>query len=187
MAYFPMFFSLDGKKILLIGAGYIGSEKLEKLLDFTKDITIIADFISEYVQTQARKYNIKVIEKKYSLGDIKGFDIVIVAIDDIKLQEQIYKECKKQNILCNCVDLQRCCDFIFPSYIKEGDLTVAISTSGSSPAFAKLFKRYIKEKIPEDISTFLKQMRALRKELPKGKDRMQLLEKKVKEYIKRWN
>lgn len=187
MTYFPMFFSMDKKKILLIGAGYIASEKLEKLLDFTKDITILADTISSYVKDESSKYKLTLIERKYKVGDIKEFDIVIVAIDDMKLQEEIYNECKGCNILCNCVDLQRCCDFIFPSYIKEGDLTVAVSTSGSSPAFAKGFKNYLKSKIPKDIDKFLEQMKSLRKQLPKGKERMQLLEEKVREYINSWN
>ena len=66
-------------------------------------------------------------------------------------------------------------------------MTVAISTSGSSPAFAKRFKEYIRNVIPNDISSFLGSMRKLRRELPKGKERMKLLDEKVKDYIKTWN
>ena len=182
-----MFYSMNNKKILLIGAGNISSEKLEKLLDFTKEITIIAPNIDKFIINEAKIHDLTVIKREYKEDDIKGFDIVIVAVDDFSLQESIYFECKKENILCNCVDLQQYCDFIFPSYIKEGDLTIAISTSGSSPAFAKRFKEYLKNIIPSDVSSFLNQMREIRKEIPKGKERMTLLDEKVKEYIKSWN
>lgn len=187
MSYFPMFYSMNEKKVLLIGAGYIASEKLEKLLDFTTNINIIALELSDYVKEKSQEYNLNLIQREYKIGDIKGFDIVIVAIDDFDLQESIYFECKKENILCNCVDLQKYCDFIFPSYVKEGDLTVAISTSGSSPAFAKRFKEYLRDVIPNDIASFLSNMKELRTTIPKGKKRMQLLDEKVKEYIKSWN
>ena len=176
MSYFPMFYSMKNKKLLLIGAGNIASEKLEKLLDFTSNISIIASEINEYVNKKSKEYHLNIMKREYKVGDIKDFDIVIVAIDDFDLQESIYFECKNKNILCNCVDLQKYCDFIFPSYIKEGDLTVAISTSGSSPAFAKRFKEYLKNVIPNDISIFLRKMRALRSEFPKGKDRMIFLD-----------
>jgi len=187
MAYFPMFYSLENKRILLVGAGHISSEKLEKILDFTNNITIVSPKLSEYIYNKVLEYNIHIIKREYRVGDIKDFDIVIVAVDNLKVQEEIYFECKKERILCNCVDLQEYCDFIFPSYIKEGDLTIAISTNGSSPAFSKNFKKYLKNIIPKDISNFLTQMRILRKELPKGKERMKFLDEKAKEYIKSWN
>jgi precorrin-2 dehydrogenase / sirohydrochlorin ferrochelatase len=178
---------MDKKNVLLIGAGKIASEKLEKFLDFTTSITILASNFDNYIIEKAKEYDLHTIYKEYEVDDIKGFDIVVVAIDDKSLQKDIYIECKNKNILCNCVDLQEYCDFIFPSYIKEGDLTVVISTSGSSPAFAKRFKEYIKDKLPKDIKEFLEQMRGLRQTLPKGKERMKFLDKKVKEYIKSWS
>jgi len=187
MSYFPILFSLNDKKILLIGAGDIATRKLEKLLDFTTNITILSPIINEKIKELAKKHNLEIKSTKYKTGDIKAYDIVIVAIDDIKLQEEIYNECKKEKVLCNCVDLLKCCDFIFPSYIQEGDLTVSISTNGSSPAFTKEFKNYLKSKIPKDIDVFLKQMKNLRVSMPKGKERMEYLEKKVKEYFSSWN
>ena len=126
-------------------------------------------------------------KKDYEIGDAKGFDIVIAAIDDFALQESIYFETRNyNNTLCNCVDLQKYCDFIFPAYIKKGDLTIAISTSGSSPAFAKNFKEYLKNLIPNSVEDFLKEVKNLRSTMPKGRERMQFLDKKAKDYIKSW-
>ena len=79
------------------------------------------------------------------------------------------------------------CDFIFPSYIKEGALTIAVSTSGTSPAMAKHLRRYLQKLIPHNIDNFLQEMKELRKSLPKGKERMKMLDEKAKKYIKNWS
>jgi precorrin-2 dehydrogenase/sirohydrochlorin ferrochelatase len=85
------------------------------------------------------------------------------------------------------VDSVDYCDFIFPSYIKKDDLTIAVSTSGASPAMAKHLRQYLQNLIPESIGEFLKEMRNLRKTLPKGKERMKMLDEKAKKYIEDWS
>ncbi|WP_418186897.1 precorrin-2 dehydrogenase/sirohydrochlorin ferrochelatase family protein [Aliarcobacter lanthieri] len=186
MAYFPAFLKFDDKKILIVGGGNIAFEKLSHLLNFSSNITLIAKKYSSEIKTLIDENNLTYFQKKYEKTDIKFFDVVIVAVDDFDLQESIYFESRDYNILCNCVDLQKYCDFIFPSYIKKGDLTIAISTSGSSPAFAKNFKKYLLKIIPDNIDDFLKELKSLRTSLPKGKERMQFFDKKVKDYINSW-
>jgi precorrin-2 dehydrogenase/sirohydrochlorin ferrochelatase len=133
-----------------------------------------------------QQYNLTHYLKKYEKGDIKGFDIVIAAIDNFQLQEEIYLETRHYSCLCNCVDLQQYCDFIFPSYVKKGDLTIAISTGGASPAVAKQLRIFLSNLIPNSIVEFLEQMKNYRKTMPKGKERMQFLDQKAKEYIQSW-
>lgn len=186
MSYFPAFLSMDDKKILIVGGGNIAREKLEHLLCFTKDITLIAINYNDAMKDLIKNNNLKYEEKPFSNSDIEGFDIIIAAIDDMQLQKDIYFETRKYNCLCNCVDLKEYCDFIFPSFIKKGDLTIAISTSGSSPAMAKQLKMWISEKIPDSIEEFLNSMKEYRKTMPKGIERMKFLDNKVKEYIKSW-
>ena len=183
MAYFPAFIKLDNKKILIVGGGYIAHEKLEHLLDFTNDITLIAKDYNEDTKELISKQSLKYSQRGYELDDIKGFDIIIAAVDDFDLQEAIYNESRKYTCLCNCVDLPKYCDFIFPSYIKKGDLTIAVSTSGSSPAMAKNLRIWLENLIPDSISDFLTYMKDYRKTMPKGKERMDFLDKKAKEYI----
>ncbi len=184
MSYFPAFLDLSHKKILIIGGGFIAYEKLRHMLDFSLNISIVALHISKDVQKLINTHNLTHDEKAYEVGDIKGFDMVIVATDDISLQKSIYYESKNlNNCLVNSVDGVSYCDFIFPSYIKKGDLTIAVSTSGSSPAFAKLFKIYISKLIPNDIGKFLEKMKNFRNSMPKGENRMKFLDKKAKEYI----
>jgi len=187
MAYFPAFLKLDSKKILIVGGGYIAYEKLDHLLDFTQDISVIALELSDEMSSRIQKENLTYEKRAYKVGDIKEFAVVIVAVDDIPLQAEIFAESKKYNCLCNSVDSVDYCDFIFPSYIKKDDLTIAISTSGASPAMAKHLKLYLRELIPDSISEFLKEMKELRSTIPKGKERMKMLDEKAKNYIKNWS
>ncbi len=187
MAYFPAFIKLDDIKILIVGGGYIAHEKLDHLLDFTTDITIIAMEFSSDMKALIAKHDLPFEERSYDEGDIKDFAIVVIAVDDIPLQAAIFEESKQYKCLCNAVDSVDYCDFIFPSYVKKDDLTIAISTSGASPAMAKHLRHYLAKLIPDEISEFLKEMKALRKTIPKGKERMQMLDKKAEEYIKTWS
>ncbi|MEA3521977.1 MAG: bifunctional precorrin-2 dehydrogenase/sirohydrochlorin ferrochelatase [Campylobacterota bacterium] len=187
MSYFPAFIKLDNQKILIVGGGYIAYEKLDHLLDFTHDIEVIALDFSPQMMERIEKENISFEQRAYKQGDIADFSVVIVAVDDIPLQAEIFQESKQYNCLCNSVDSVDYCDFIFPSYVKKDDLTIAISTSGASPAMAKHLRRYLQNLIPEGISDFLKEMKALRKTLPKGKERMKMLDKKAEDYIKNWS
>jgi precorrin-2 dehydrogenase/sirohydrochlorin ferrochelatase len=183
MTFFPAFIKLDDKKILLIGGGNIAGEKLEKLLDFTKKITVIAPEISDSVQTMIEKNGLTVHRRRYRPEDIEGHFVVIVAVDDLSLQKEIYETCQMRHTLCNSVDSVDYCDFIFPSYTKKGSLTVAFSTSGISPSVAKYLRRAIETVIPDSIADFLEEMKQLRASLPKGKERMKLLDEKARIYI----
>jgi precorrin-2 dehydrogenase/sirohydrochlorin ferrochelatase len=186
MAYFPAFLKLDNKKILIVGGGYIAHEKLEHLLDFTQDISVIALDLSDDMAKGIENNNLNFQKRAYERGDIAEFAVVIVAVDDIPLQAEIFAESKEYNCLCNSVDSVEYCDFIFPSYIKKDDLTIAVSTSGASPAMAKHLRMYLQNLIPDSIGEFLKEMKDLRKTLPKGRERMKMLDEKAKNYIKDW-
>ncbi len=120
----------------------------------------------------------------YVKGDIQGFDIVIVATDTVDLHKEIYEEARPYRILVNSVDNTDYCDFIFPSYVQKGDLTIAFSTGGASPAFAKQIRRHFEKIIPDSVGPFLAKMKQLRREIPKGKARMKQFDKMVETYFK---
>jgi len=186
MSYFPTFLNFENKKVLIIGAGKIAHNKLTHLLDFTKNITVISPELSS-IMTDTLEYNsLEFLQRKYTHGDIRGFDIVIAAVDDISLQEDIYFESRSHRCLYNCVDIKKYCDFIFPSYIKKGDLTISISTNGSSPSFSKHLRIYLEKIIPNSVVDFLHQMKNYRTTMPKGSERMKFLDEKTKQYFDKW-
>jgi len=183
LSYFPALLKIENSKVLVVGGGNIAGDKIEKLLDFTKDITVISPDILDKTKELIDKNRLNFINREYRDGDIEGFSIVVVAVDNISLQQTIFKECQKYNILCNSVDSVEYCNFIFPSYIKRGNLIVAFSTSGLSPSVSKYLRVAIEKLIPDSIETFLDEMKKIRDSLPKGKERMKLLDQKAKEYI----
>ncbi len=172
MAYFPMFIDLDDRKILVVGGGKIAHEKLEKLVQFTKEITVITPEMSPETHQLIGDHCLTLYHRPYRSGDIAGFDLVVVATDTIDLHRRIWEESRQTRVLVNSVDDTRYCDFIFPSFVKQDDLTVAFSTAGSSPAFAKHIRRWFQSVLPEATGPFLRHMKHLRSERPKGPERM---------------
>jgi precorrin-2 dehydrogenase/sirohydrochlorin ferrochelatase len=121
--------------------------------------------------------------RNYETDDLEGMDIVIAAVNDQELQKRVFLESNTKKILCNAVDLAEYCHFIFPSVIRRGDLIVSVSTSGASPAFAKHFKRFLEKLIPTSVAEFLVALREKRASLPKGKERMKLLDEMASVFV----
>jgi precorrin-2 dehydrogenase/sirohydrochlorin ferrochelatase len=185
MAFFPMFMDMQDLKVLVVGGGNIATEKLEKLVDFTKEITVIASDVCAEAHTLIADHCLTLYQRSYREGDIGGFDIVIVATDTIDLHKMIYEESRGSRTLVNSVDNTEYCDFIFPSYVKRDDLTVAFSTGGASPAFAKHIRRHFEKILPDSAGAFLQKMKALRTTIPKGKERMHYFDTLVEAYFKK--
>ena len=184
MSFFPMYMDMTNLKVLLVGGGYIATEKLEKLVDFTTQITVITLRIEDEAKEIVDKHNLSLHNRAYAKGDIDGYDIVIVATDTPILHKEIYEESRGSRILVNSVDNTDYCDFIFPSYVQKGDLTIAFSTGGASPAFAKYIRQHFEKIIPDSVAGFLEKMKALRTTMPKGKERMKYFDDTVKQYFK---
>ncbi|RXJ99188.1 siroheme synthase [Arcobacter sp. CECT 8986] len=181
--YLPTLLNLENKNILVIGGGVIAHRKILSLLDFSTNITVISKEITEELKELIDNYKLTYLQDNYNKGYLQNIDILVVAVDDLKLQEEIYLYTRNKKVLCNFVDFKEYSDFIFPSIIKKGDITVSIATNGQSPAITKELKNYIKSLIPNDIDKFLNSMKVLRNSLPKGEKRMSLLRKKAQEYF----
>jgi precorrin-2 dehydrogenase/sirohydrochlorin ferrochelatase len=183
MSYFPALLNLENRSVLVVGGGKIASDKVERLLRFTNEITIISkDFDVRLIEV-ARENSLSTLPRAYKKGDIDSFDIVVVAVDSIALQERIFQESRTKRVLVNCVDSVELCDFLFPSVVKKGDFLVSFSTSGVSPALSRELRAYFEKIIPNSIEEFLQKMKMLRDTLPKGKKRMELFRQMAKEFI----
>lgn len=181
--YFPISYRLDDKKVLLIGAGSISDFKFQKITSYKPQlIRVIAnDFKKSFTKIDSK--NIEYIQKNFEFTDVDGFDLVIVAIDDADLQRSIYNFCKTNKILCNCVDLIDCCDFIFPSIVKRGDISIAINSNGLLPGFSAVMRTYLEKLLPKNIEDEFYKLVDLRKSLTPGKERMQLIRNKAQSYF----
>lgn len=182
-SYFPMGLRFDNKRVLLVGGGNIAVFKLKKLLMFTpkKLICIAKNFNDEFKTVMSDEMEIH--EREFRFEDLANVDIVVVAIDDPELQRGIYNECQQRKTLCNCVDLLDCCDFIFPSIVKRGDIAIAVNSNGLLPGFSAVLKNYLEETLPHGVEQSFKELVELRKSLPPGPKRMQYIREQAEKYF----
>lgn len=164
MAYFPMFVDLKNKNILIVGGGKVALRKLEKLLPFEGYITVAAPEIEPELLSAGAA---DIIMKPFCASMLKGQDMVIAATDDEKLNHKIAALCKDKKIPVNVVDNINECSFIFPSVIKQGKLSIGISTSGSSPSAAGYLKDKISDVVPEYLPKVLEYLESLRDKVKK--------------------
>ncbi|MBT4989914.1 MAG: uroporphyrinogen-III C-methyltransferase [Rickettsiales bacterium] len=146
--YLPVFLSTDKSKILLVGGGAIAVAKLRLITDFASDITVIAKEVHDEIKLLAESKDFKIIEAEFALDQLGGFDIIVAATDDSKVNAEISKHAKQQNILVNVVDDSSLSNFIFGSVVKRDNLTVAISSNGISPVLTRLIKQKIEHLLP---------------------------------------
>lgn len=184
MSFMPLYIDMKKQKILLVGGGTVATAKLEKLLFYAQNITLIAPTLTRELEDFVEYYNLKLYKRAYEKGDILPFTVVIIATEKLDIHRAIYEESRGKNILVNSVDSLEYCDFIFPSTLHKGDLTVAFSTNGISPAFSKNIADYFKSHIPDCVEDFLVQMQQLRKRLPKGKARRDHFDSLVKAFFR---
>lgn len=163
MGYFPFFIDIEEKDGLIVGGGTIAAHKIEKLKPFHPKLTVIAPKIKEEIKEDT---SLIWKEREFTDSDVEGMAFVIVATDDEKLNESISKLCKRKRILVNVVDKKEACNFLFPSLVKEGKLTVGISTEGASPSISAKLRSDVAAAIPadmEEILDFLQKIRIIAK------------------------
>lgn len=184
--YMPIFLCIENKKFLIIGGGNVALQKTKGILRFSKNITILSPTLIDELKKLIEEESLNYIADIYKPEYIKDYDIIIVSINDTELQKEIYFTAKKENKLCNTVDVIEVSDFIFPSVVNKGDLYIAFSTSGISPSLARYLRILFEKIIPEEVEIFLVEMEQLRKTMPKGKDRQEFFEKKTKEFFEKY-
>ena len=136
-ALFPMFLKLSGKRCLVVGAGKVGEAKIAGLIETGADVRVIALHATDAVRELARTCKIALELRAFSLDDLDGVFLAVVATASNRLNEAIYNEAQRRGILCNVVDVPNLCDFYYPAVVRRGDLQIAISTNGQSPALAQ--------------------------------------------------
>ena len=130
---------------------------------------MVSPDISADLGELARHDRVNMKQRAYRTGDLEGMFLVIGATDDEKLNRQISRDAEKVNVLCNIADRPEICNFILPSIVHRGDLTISISTSGKSPAMAKTLRKELEAKFGEEYAVFFRMMGAIRKKLLAGR------------------
>ncbi|MDA7841712.1 siroheme synthase CysG [Gammaproteobacteria bacterium] len=150
MKYFPFFMELSKQSILLIGGGEVAERKLDLLLKANASVTIVSPEFTSYIEELFVNKNINPIKDYYDIKYLTSasFAFVIAATNNESLNEQIAKDANDNKILVNVVDKPKICDFIFPSILERGPITVAVSTGGASPVLARMLRTKLETMIP---------------------------------------
>jgi precorrin-2 dehydrogenase/sirohydrochlorin ferrochelatase len=165
MRYYPVNLDIRNRKCLVVGGGDVGTRKVITLLECGASVTVVSINASEKLLKLAESGNIELKRRPYTGTDLDGMFLVICATDNERLNLHVSKDAEKLNILCNIADRPDACNFILPALVKRGDLVIAVSTSGKSPAFAKKLRKDLEKQYGPEYADFLKLMGAIRKKL----------------------
>lgn len=173
MPLFPMFVDLKDQDIVVIGAGEVALRKIEQLVKFLPNLTVIAPVIHDEISVLSDLHKIVLLKREYRIEDCDNRFLVIGALDDLSEQEKIYKACMQTKTPVNCVDSPALCSFIFPALIVQGDLCVGINTSGKAPAVSSALRQHLTQLIPEGIHHLIERVHAIRLSEKVGKERQE--------------
>jgi precorrin-2 dehydrogenase/sirohydrochlorin ferrochelatase len=173
MDLFPIFLKLTGRRCLVIGAGNLAESKIESLRAANAHVTVIAPDARERILNMAASGEIVYHQRPFAPGDVFGrtddgiprYFLVVTATDVPAVNRAVYQEAVAANIICNAVDDPPFCDFYFPSVVRRGDLQIAISTAGASPALAQRLRKEINAQLPLDTGDWLTDLGNLRREV----------------------
>jgi precorrin-2 dehydrogenase/sirohydrochlorin ferrochelatase len=165
MRYYPVCLDIQNRNCLVVGGGAVGSRKVMTLLNCGARVTVVSPEISEKLLELADNGSIILENRPYQASDIDNMFLVIGATNNEALNQQIHKDAEHLNKLCNIADRPEACNFILPSIVNRGDLMIAISTSGKSPAFAKKLRKDLEKEFGNEYAEFLTLMGEIRKKL----------------------
>ncbi len=170
-----------------MGAGDVALQKIPSLLTAEAELRVVAPKVHAGVAALAVAGRLEVVERAFELPDLDGTFLVIAATDDPAVNAAVYEAAVERNILCNSVDDPPHCDFYFGSVVARGDLQIAISTAGESPALAQRLRKEIDAQLPEDLGAWLGEVGRLRREVlarvEPGEDRKLLLHQLVEREV----
>jgi precorrin-2 dehydrogenase / sirohydrochlorin ferrochelatase len=165
MSLFPIFLKLAARPCIVIGAGHLAESKIESLQAASARITVIAPQASDRILDWAASGEIQLHQRAYQQGDLTGNFLVVAATNDPAVNRAVFAEATSTGVLCNAVDDPPFCDFYFPSVVRRGDLQIAISTAGASPALAQRLRKEINAQLPLDAGDWLTDLGNLRREV----------------------
>jgi len=160
---FPMFMKLEGRQCLVVGAGRVGEPKIAGLLDTGARVRVVALEASVAVREWAAGGRLDLRLRGFSPDDLAGVFVVIAATASRRLNQSIYQEAQKRGVLCNVVDVPDLCDFYYPAVVRRGDLQIAISTAGQSPALAQDIRQRLEREFGPGYAAWVQKLGETRK------------------------
>jgi len=165
MRYYPVNLDIRNRKCLVVGGGDVGTRKVMTLLECGATVVVVSPAVTAKIEELSNNALIKLEKRGFKPTDLHQMFLVVGATDNPELNRQIHTGAERLGMLCNIADRPEVCNFILPAIVNRGDLIIAISTSGKSPAFAKKIRKDLEKEFGTEYAEFLKLMGRIRNKL----------------------
>ncbi|MEX2445820.1 MAG: bifunctional precorrin-2 dehydrogenase/sirohydrochlorin ferrochelatase [Dehalococcoidia bacterium] len=168
MGYYPIFLEVEAKPVLLVGGGHVALEKIGKLVDAGAAVTVVAPELIPPVRAFVDDGRARWVDRPFTPGDTEGYELVFVATDNGAVNRTVADEARSRGTLVNAADDVDNCDFILPSLARRGELAIAASTGGSSPAMARWLRERLEEFLSDEVVALSELLADVRREVRAG-------------------
>ncbi len=165
MKFFPVILDLECKNVLVVGGGPVAFQKIQDVLRAGAQVTVVTKSSIPEVKKLAKQKKVKYIERPFRDPDIMNQDLVFCATNDEKLNRHLSSLCRAAHVWANVVDKPSECDFIMPALFRRGEILVAISTGGASPAVAKFIRKRLEKNIGPEVDGLVGILKSVRGKL----------------------
>jgi siroheme synthase-like protein len=152
VSYFPIVLEMTGRRCLVIGGGAAAERKIARLLEVGAEVTVVSPEVTKTISGWSKSHSIQLKIRCYQSGDLAGYQLVFVATDDDAVNDRVYREGRNCGAWVNTADDPARCDFILPSVLRRGELAVAVSTGGASPATARVIREELEDYFTDDYA-----------------------------------
>jgi len=160
--FYPMMVDLTGRRCLVVGGGAVAERKVARLVECGARVEVVSPKATARLLRLASSGRIRLRRRPVRASDLPGAFVVVVATDDATVNREVAGRAKRAGGLVNVADAPAACSFLVPSVVRRGDLTVAISTGGGSPALAKKLRQRLEQTIGPEYEAFVAALRLLR-------------------------
>lgn len=168
LKYYPVFWDIHEKKCVVVGGGEVAARKVARLLDCGAKVCVVSPELAPELDTLKNERRIEYIDDEYAVEYLYGATLVIGATDHDEINAAVSKDAKARGIPVNIVDDPEKCDFILPSLVERGDLTIACGTGGASPALARFLREELEAAYGEEYAILLNILGQLRNKMKKN-------------------
>lgn len=162
MSYYPIMIDLTDREVLVVGGGSVAGRKIATLIEYGAVVSVVSRELSPELKNLVDSGRVKYLGGEFSLVFLKDKFLAFAATDDSDLNRRISRAAQAKGMLINAVDQPADCTFIVPSIIRQGDLTISVSTSGKSPALAKRIREKLSSIFGNEYGLFLRMMGKIR-------------------------
>jgi siroheme synthase-like protein len=141
---------------VVVGGGEVALRKVQSLLDCEAAVTVVSPAFCDGLAQLAQQGAVNLVQRKYRRGDLEGAMLAIAATDERETNVEVSREAREKGVPVNVVDVPAISDFIVPSYFSRGDITLAVSTAGASPALARKIRSQLQMEFGEEYAVLVR-------------------------------